>query len=217
MDQAEVLKMKLYTCTGAPSPERVTAYLRHKGIAIDTVEVDLRAGAHFSDDFRRLNPYCTVPVLQLEDGSCLWMTGAIRMYLEALYPEIPLLGTDARQRAEVAMWQNWVEFNGLYAVMNAYRNAAPGLADRALPGAHKTVQIPALAERERQRYQCFLDDLNQRLDGAEYVAGDDFSVADIDARVSIDFATRAIKIQPATEHTRLQRWYKRLGQQRAFS
>ncbi|WP_369294111.1 hypothetical protein, partial [Klebsiella pneumoniae] len=51
--------MKLYTCTGAPSPRRVTLYLAAKGIELETVEVDLRAGEHLRDEFAARSPDCT--------------------------------------------------------------------------------------------------------------------------------------------------------------
>ncbi len=202
--------MKLYTCTGAPSPQRVTEFLHVKQIELELVEVDLRHGEHRSPAFQQLNPQCTVPVLQLDDGSTLWETTAIRSYLEALYPQPALLGANPRQRAEVAMWEHWVEFSGLHAVMNAFRNAAAGFGMRALPGPHDFAQIPELAERDRQRYGFFLDDLDRRLQQQPWVAGEQFSVADIDARITIDFAGRAIKHKPDATLLPLQCWYDRL-------
>jgi len=208
--------MKLYTCTGAPSPERVTAFLRAKQIELELVEVDLRNGEHRTATFQRLNPQATVPVLQLDDGTTLWETVAIRALLEAKFPQPALLGADVRQRAEVAMWQHWIEFNGLYAVMNAFRNAADGFAMRALPGSRDYAQIPELAVRDRQRFQCFLTDLDQRLQRQPWIAGEHFSVADIDARISIDFAARTIKIKPDASLPKLQRWYDALSARELF-
>ncbi len=63
--------MKLYTYPGAPSPLRVELMLRYKGVQLDTQVIDLRAGEQFGDDFRRINPRCTVPALELDDGSSL--------------------------------------------------------------------------------------------------------------------------------------------------
>ncbi len=208
--------MKMYTCTGAPSPERVTVFLRAKQIELELVEVDLRKGEHLKPVFQQLNPQGTVPVLQLDDGSTLWETIAIRSYLEALHPQPALLGGDALARANVAMWQHWVEFNGLYAVMNAFRNAADGFAMRALPGPRDYAQIAALAARDRQRYQYFLADLDQRLQQQDYVAGEAFSVADIDARITIDFARRAIKVKADTDLQHLQRWYEGVSSRGVF-
>ena len=208
--------MRLYTCTGAPSPRRVTALLAEKEMEIEQVEVDLRAGEHMQAPFCLKNPMRTVPVLELDDGSCIWETGAIRGYLEEIQPEPRLLGADAKQRARVAMWDYWVEFHGLMPVMNAFRNAAPGFEDRALPGPRPVPQIAELAERGRRRYGEFLEDLDAQLGDSAHVAGDAFSVADIDARVTIDFARRAIKIDPPAELENLARWNSALDQRAAF-
>ena len=93
--------MRLFTCSTAPSPRRVTLFLAEKGIELETVEVDLAGGEHLTDEFAARSPDCTVPVLELDDGDCLWNTLAIRAYLEELHPDPPLLGSDARTRAEV--------------------------------------------------------------------------------------------------------------------
>ncbi|MGY6588015.1 MAG: glutathione S-transferase family protein [Wenzhouxiangella sp.] len=202
--------MKLYTCTGAPSPRRVTLYLEAKGIEVETVEVDLRGGQHLTPEFARLSEDCTVPVLALEDGGTIWESTAIRRYLERLNPEPPMFGHSARAQAEVEQWTDWVFSHGMLAVMEAFRNASPGFVDRALPGKRPVAQIPALAERGRERFAHFLDDLNGRLGQQDFVAGSFFSVADIDARVAVEFAAQAIKVAPGPAHPALTDWLHRL-------
>lgn len=202
--------MRLYTCTGAPSPRRVTLYLAEKGLEIETVEVDLRAGEHLCDDFENKSPECTVPVLELDDGTCLWNTIAIREYLESQHPEPPLLGGEVRQRALVTQWVMWVEGHGFQAAAEAFRNAAEGMKDHALPGRRAIPQIAELAKRGRTRFGHYLEDLDARLAGEQWVAGDAFSVADIDALVAIDFGCRAIK-RGFDEHEHLSAWYEKVN------
>ena len=79
--------MKFYDCGTAPSPRRVRIFIAEKGIEIETVEVDLAAGEQFSEAFRKLNPDCVVPVLELDDGSSLTEVMGICRYLEALHRE----------------------------------------------------------------------------------------------------------------------------------
>lgn len=203
--------MKLYTCTWAPSPRRVSLYLAAKGIELEEVEVDLRSGEHLKPEFAAMSPDCTVPVLALGDGGFIWESTAIRRYLEALYPEPPMFGRDFREQAEVNQWTDWVFGHGMLAVMEAFRNAQPGFADHALPGQRPVAQIPALAERGRARYGHFLDDLNARLGEVEHVAGAVFSVADIDARVTVEFASQAIKMAPGPGHAALAGWLDRVS------
>jgi len=198
--------LKLYTCTGAPSPRRVTLYLQGKGIDMAQVEVDLRRGEHMSSSFLSKSPNGTVPVLELDDGRTIWDSIAIRRYLEDCYPEPAMMGATAEARAEVIQWTNWVVEHGLLAVAEAVRNRLPGLKDHALTGVRPVAQIDALAERGLKRYPHFLDALNERLAQCGHVGGERFSVADIDALVTIDFAERAIKIAPDDGHCALQTW-----------
>lgn len=198
--------MKFYDCSTAPSPRRVRMFMAEKGVDIETVQVDLGSGEQFSEEFRELNPDCVVPVLELDDGRCISEVIAICSYLDELYPEPPLFGRTPEERATVLMWNARVEQQGLWAVADAFRNAAKGLVDKALPGPDAYPQIPELAERGRQRVARFLERLDEQLGSNEFVAGEFFSVADISAMVVVDFAGW-IKIRPPEEARNLQRWY----------
>ncbi|HKL53698.1 MAG TPA: glutathione S-transferase family protein [Wenzhouxiangellaceae bacterium] len=204
--------MRLLTCTGAPSPRRVTLYLAEKGIELEMVEVDLKSGEHMSDAFQALSPECTVPVLELDDGSCLWNSIAIRQYLESLHPEPVLLGRDALERARVTQYVFWIEHNGMMPAAEAFRNAAKGMTDHALPGRRPVPQIEALAERGTRRFGHFLEDLDGFLAERDYVAGDAFTVADIDALVMVDFGCRVTRTElfKLDAHDNLLKWYERV-------
>jgi len=195
----------LYDCATAPSPRRARILLAEKGIAHDTVPVDLRSGEQLGEAYRRINPQCTVPALRTDEGLLLTDNAAITAYVEARYPQPPLLGATPAEKAEIASW-NWrMEFEGLLAVAEALRNSAPAMAHRALPGAVDYPQIPALAERGLARVAQFFTLLNERLAGRDFVATDRFSVADITAAVAVDFA-RVVKQKPGEQHPQLLRW-----------
>lgn len=204
--------MRLYTCTGAPSPRRVSLMIAEKGMSVDNVEVDLKSGLHLTEDFAMISPQCTVPVLELDSGETIWEVTAIRRYLEDLQPDPHLLGRNPLERARVEMWVRWVENQGLSAVAEAFRNSARGMKDHALPGRRPIAQITELAERGEVRYQHFLADLEKRLAKSSFVAGDDYSAADIDALVAVDFATRAIHTEPPLELESLQAWYRTVNE-----
>ena len=174
-------------------------------MAHDTVQVDLRSGEHLGAAYRAVNPQCTVPALRTDDGLLLTDNAAISAWLEARFPQPPLLGSTPQEKAEIASW-NWrMEFDGLFAVAEALRNSAPAMANRALPGPIDYAQIPALAERGLARVQQFLVTLDERLAGRDFIATDQFSIADITAVVTVDFA-RVVKIRPDERHPHLQRW-----------
>ena len=146
-----------------------------------------------------------MPALRAGDGLLLTDNAAIAAWLEASFPEPPLLGTTPAEKAEVASW-NWrIEFEGLQAIAEALRNGSPAMVNRALPGPVDYAQIPALAERGRARVLLFFATLNERLADRDFIATDRFSIADINAVVAVDFA-RVVKVKPGDEHPHLQRW-----------
>jgi glutathione S-transferase len=202
--------LKFYDCKTAPSPRRVRIFMAEKGIEIETVQVDLGCGEQFADAFREINPDCVVPALQLDDGSCLSEVIAICHYLEAKHPEPALLGTTDEERAHILMWNSKVEQQGLWAVAEAFRNAAKGLKDRAATGPVAYPQIPELAERGRDRVEHFFRRMNEQLASNEFVAGDRFSIADISALVVADFASW-IKLAVPEDAVHLKRWHESIS------
>jgi glutathione S-transferase len=126
--------MKFYDCTTAPSPRRVRIFLAEKGTSVPTVQVDLRNGEQFSSAFRAINPECTVPLLELDNGTVIADILGICRYFEDLYRDPPLMGRTAEQKAVIEAWQRRIERDGFYAAMEAFRNSTPGLKGRGLPG-----------------------------------------------------------------------------------
>ena len=200
--------LKLYDCTTAPSPRRARMVLTEKGIEHENIQIDLRTGEQMGEAFRKINPRCTVPALVTEDG-VLTENAEIAAYLEAIYPETPLLGTTAYEKAQIAKW-NWrCEMEGLLSIASALRNSTPAMKDRALPGPRNIAQIPELAQRGLKQITWFFEDLNEQLAQNDYVAGDNYSVADITATVVVDFA-RWVKVFPQDSQTALLGWHERM-------
>lgn len=199
--------MRFYDCQTAPSPRRVRIFLAEKGLSIETVQVDLGRGEQLSAEFRAMNPDCVVPVLELDDGNCISEVIAICQYIEDRYPEPALLGKSPEERASVSMWNAKVEQLGLWAMMDAFRNSSKGLVGRALTGPESYAQIPELAERGRQRVLQFLERLNDQLADQSFVAGNNYSIADISAMVLVDFAAW-IKLAIPDDASNLARWYE---------
>jgi len=198
--------MKFYDCAIAPSPRRVRIFLAEKGITLPTIQVDLRKGEQFGEAFRAVNPDCTVPVLELDDGRRISDSLAVCVYLEQTRPQPPLMGVDAADRAIVAEWQRRAERDGFLAVAEAFRNSTPAFKTRALPGPDDYAQIPALVERGRARTQKFFKLMDARLADREFVAGDRYTIADITTLVAVDFAGW-IKLTIPDDCPHLRRWH----------
>jgi glutathione S-transferase len=204
-------KIQLYQSSGSPNSRRVRIFLAEKNIPLTVVPVDLGAKEQLSAAYRAINPRLQVPALVLEDGTSIAEVPAIWRYLELIQPNHPLLGVTAKEQGLVAMWERRVELDGFAAVMEAVRNTAPGLKGRALSGPHAYEQIPALAERSLSRIENFYADINARLEDSLFIAGEKFSVADITAMVTVDFATGAAKLPVPEKHSALRRWYERVA------
>lgn len=198
--------MKLYTYPPAPNPRRLHIFLAEKGISIATEQVDLMKREQMSEPFRTINPLCTVPALVTDEGVTLSQVNAICDYLECLHPERPLLGRDALEKALVREWSHRVFMEGLMAIAEVFRNGNPAFANRSLPGPLDCAQIPALVERGNQRLDAFFNNLDAHLQGREFMVGDAFSMADIDAFVTCGFAGWIRKSIPA-DCAHLQRWH----------
>ena len=203
--------MKLYQSSASPNSRRVRIFLAEKGISMPLVPVDLGTKEQFSEAYAAINPRRVVPALVLDDGTAIGEVPVILCYLEEVFPEPPLFGATPQARARAAMWERRVELEGFAAVMEAVRNAVPGLKSRAIAGPHDYEQIPALVERSRQRVRNFYSDFDARLTDVPFIAGEEFSVADITAVVTVDFAAKAAGLPIPDEHRALKRWYDKVS------
>lgn len=206
--------MKLYDFPKAPNPRRVNIFLSEKGIDVERVPVDLPNGEHLSPEYRAKNPACDIPMLELDNGTCISQIRGIYRYFEETNPNPPMLGSTPEEKAVVEMWEHLAFMNGLLAVAEVFRNTAKGFANRAVVGPHNYKQSSELAERGAQRLQDFYTDFDQRLATNAYIAGDFYSIADITAFVACDFA-KWIKEDIPTSCTNLQAWYDKVAQRPA--
>jgi len=192
--------MKLYDGGRAPNPRRVRIFLAEKGITVPTEQVDLGSLQQKSDAFTAVNPMQRVPALVLDDGTVIAESIAICRYFEALHPEPPLFGQGALQSALVEMWNRRVEFHLFLPVSHIFRHLHPAMKDMEQP------QVRDWGEANKPRALSFLEFLDGELKGRSFVAGNDYSVADITAMVSVDFL-RVSKIPVPDALTNVKRWH----------
>ena len=201
--------MKLYTFDPAPNPQRLKIFIDYKGIELDTAQVNFQEGEQRTDAYKAIVPTGTVPALVLDSGRVLSSVFAITQYLEALNPDRSLLGTSDEERALILDWNHRIFTDVFKAIADLLRNTNPAFAGRALPGTLDTEQIPALAERGRSQLLHALTIMNDELASRDFVAGDSFSMADIDLLASLQFAGWAAKIQPDESLIALSDWRQR--------
>jgi glutathione S-transferase len=192
--------MKLYDGGRAPNPRRVRVFLAEKGVSVPLEPVDLGAMAHKSDAFTAINPIQRVPVLVLDDGTVIAESIAICRYFEELHPEPALFGRGALEKATIEMWNRRVELHLLFPISHVFRNSHPAMAKMEVP------QVPAWAEANKPRIAEFLGVLDRELANRPFVAGDNYSVADITGMIAVDFMKPAKLVVPE-ECANVQRWH----------
>jgi glutathione S-transferase len=195
--------MKLYDNPRAPNTRRVRIFLAEKGISIDSDLVDLVAADNLKPAFKKMNPCGRVPVLALDDGSYLSESVAICRYFEETQPEPALFGSGALERATVEMWNRRVEHNVLGPVAHYFRHTTGFFADREQ-------LVKEWGEINEPLAQAGFDLLEQRLTEADYLAGDHFSIADITALCTLDFAA-FVGLEPFNNRPQLTGWHQRLS------
>jgi len=200
--------MKLYDCEQAPNPRRVRIFMAEKGISCETAQLNIVQGDNLSDAFLAVNPRGLLPTLVLDDGTVLDESVAICRYLEETHPEPPLMGTDAVSKAQIESRQRHMEFEGLLAAAETFRNAFPRFSKRGLGGNVGEVDaIPALVERGQASLLRFYNRLNAHLGQSRYVAGDEFTIADITALCAVDFASVAARVPVPEDCENVARWH----------
>lgn len=197
--------MRILETRSAPNPRRVRMFLAEKNLLdqVEFIQLDLLAGDNLSDDYRRKNPTTKVPVLELDDGTCIGESMAICRYFEALQLEPPLMGRTPLEQARIEMWQRRAEFHLLLNVGMCFQHTTGYFKDRMLP-------VPAYGEECGRQALAFMALLDSHLADHDYLAGDQFSVADITALCAMDFA-RVVKLRPKPEWQHLLRWHQQVS------
>jgi glutathione S-transferase len=191
--------MKIYNSSTAPNPRRVRIFLAEKEIRIPYEEVDIVNAVNRGAEFRKKNPLATVPVLELDDGTCISESVSICRYFEELQASPPLFGTGAKDRAIIDMWNRRMEFAVLQPIADAFRQRHEFFKGRIR-------QVPEYADVQRLNSEDGLKWLDEELANRRFVAGDNFTIADITAMVAIDFG-RVSKIAIKPEQKSLARWH----------
>jgi glutathione S-transferase len=184
----------------APNPRRVSIFLAEKGIEVRREERDLMSGELRLDEFSAMNPWQRVPVLVLDDGRTISESVAICRYFEELHPEPALFGTSPFGKAEVEMWNRRLEFGLFNAVASVFRHLHPKMASLEVP------QVEAWGEANKDKVNDELQRLDRRLADHAFVAGDQYSIADITALVAVDFMKPARLARP-DDFANVMRWY----------
>lgn len=201
------MTLKLYDYPQAPNPRRVRVYLAEKGIEVEKVHTDIMTGQHKTEEFLQKNKNGQIPVLELDDGTCISESLSICRYFEAIHPEPPLFGADPVSMALIDMHLRRIELQLFRAIGTSWVNG-PVVAQVA---AGRFKQIPEAKEQSDAATHAYYRRMNDELSNQAMLAGDDFSVVDINAMCMIDFAESMVGLPPDPALTHLARWRSELA------
>jgi len=195
--------MKLYDDARAPNPRRVRMYLAEKGIDVPLVETSVATRANRTEEFKKINSLQQIPVLELDDGTCIAESLAICRYFEVLHPQPALFGETALEQAQVEMWNRRIEFQLLSTVGAYWRHCHE--FTKALPG-----RIEEAGLQGKERAEVIMQWLEGEIAGRDYIAGDKFTVADITALGVIDFGS-FVGVAIPDDAENLKAWHARVS------
>ncbi|AGQ96593.1 glutathione S-transferase [Vibrio parahaemolyticus] len=202
--------MKLYETAMTPSCKRVSIFLKEIGGEVERVALNVREGDNLSESFKQKSVNGKVPLLELDDGTTICESVAICRYLdEAFENDLALFGANQLERAQVEMWHRVVEFQGLYAAFQAFRNITAIYQDRENC-------VTAWGEESKSRVLEFLPTLDKRLSESEYIGTNQFSIVDITGYIFIGFAVNGLSIEVFEKYPNIARWFEQVSARDAF-
>jgi glutathione S-transferase len=191
--------MKIYDTPLAPNPRRVRWFMAEKAITdIEVVTLNLLEGQHKTPEYLAKAGLANVPMLELDDGTCITESIAICRYLESLYPEPNLFGRTPMETAIIEMWMRRAEMLVATPLMIGVRHTHPAM------GALEQ-QVPAIGEHNITGATRALKVLDRRLGESEWLGAEWLTIADIVAFVGLDFG-RMIKFRPPEDLANVARW-----------
>ena len=188
----------------APNPRRVRIYLAEKGLSVPIKTMSIIAADHKAEDFVAKYPPGQLPVLELDDGRMIGESIAICRYFEALHPEPPLFGTDPLAMAEIEMWSRRVEFTLMNPIGQIWMHTHPFTARVVVP------QYTEYGESNRPKALAAMRRFDQALSAGAFLAGQNYSIADIVLLTTIDFAG-FIGVPVPQDLTALIDWHSRVS------
>ncbi len=192
--------MKVYDFMGAPNPKKLRVFLAEKGLNIPSEQVNIMSGDNRQPEFLKKNPLGGLPVLELDDGSCLTESLAIMEYLEELNPNPPMIGANPRERARVRELERIAELGVMNSVGTYFQNTHPFMAGRLK-------QSPDAAENAKTRLSTTLKVMDAAIGSKPFVAGERPSIADCTLLAALEFAQFAeVPIDPSCKN--VARWYE---------
>jgi glutathione S-transferase len=230
--------IELYHSTHSTCSQKVRLCLAEKGLAWKSHHLNLRRFEHLAPEFLALNPAGVVPVL-LDRGHVIRESLVINEYLDDAYPEKPLRPADPGARARMREWTLYIAEEPTWAVKvpSFDANIRPDLA-----GRYSDDELEAIAARmpnretaarwlkaaregfshaeiqlSLARLAASLDRMEAALDQGPWLAGEDYSLADIDMAPFVHRLATLGEMRMIGARVHVADWYSRISARPAFA
>jgi len=199
--------MKIYDFAAFPNPARVRIALNEKGASdkVEFVNIDVPAGEHREADFMSKNPSAAVPVLELDCGTHISECTAITEYIDQEFDGPSLTGSTPKESAVIHMMQRRAEQYMMDAVGGYFHHATEGLGPDI-----EQYQNAEWGNRQKTIAEKGMHYFDELLANNDYVAGENFSMADITLFAGLGFADFA-KIDIPADCKNLLGWRARVA------
>ena len=202
--------MKIYSSPVAPSPRKVLIFIAEKGIDDVQIEnLDLGKLEHKTPEYKKIAPNSRVPALELDNGEVILETTAICRYLECIYPEPNLFGSDPMEVAHIEMWYSRVSFELMMPLMHGFRHTHPHMSQMENQNNEFGIAQRELAVKSLKHYEDLITD-------KDYISCNRFTYADIQMVTSLQFLVRLNKIE-ITDYPNLNSYINNIAERPSFS
>ncbi len=229
--------IELYHSTHSTCSQKVRLCLAEKGIAWKGHHLNLRAFDQLKPEFLAINAAGMVPVL-VDGDFRLAESRIINEYLEEAYPQVRLAPADPQSRARMRLWTKYSDDVATDAVKlpSFVKNIQPELQRMAPEQVRAMVaKIPDAKVRERwtnavtrgisaadlqpsiDKLGVMVDRMDRSLSQGPWLAGDEYSLADIDIAPFVHRLIRCELFHLVEAHPRVADWYARISSRAAYA
>ncbi|KAL5076936.1 hypothetical protein RYX36_015920 [Vicia faba] len=203
--------VKVYGSIRAACPQRVLACLIEKGIEFEIVHVDLDKGEQKHPEFLLLQPFGQVPAIEDGDFKLFESRAIVRYYAEKYADRGPdLLGSTLEEKAMVDQWLEVEAHNFNDLCFNIMFNLV------ILPRMGKPGDI-GLVQRCEEKLEKVFDVYESRLSKSTYLAGDNFSLADLSHLPGIGHLIEEAKMRHlVSERKNVKAWWEKISSRPAW-
>ena len=195
--------MKLYCFPPSPNSRKVQALAAHLNIALEIQVVNLAAGEHKKPEYLKINRSGRTPTL-VDGDFRLAESNAIMQYIVAKASPNDMWPSDDRVRAKITAWQCWQldQWNRACNVLT-WENMVKKFFNAGDPD-------PNEVKRGEGLFNTYATELNEHLQGRDYLLGKNLTLADFAVAAPLEYAVPAgFPLQP---YANVQRWYARISE-----